>query len=157
MDFGEHNAQDLEDLGMFVALQRLSIVPLDPEYPCSSLGEQSVALKLPSLTSLRLGCIEEGEFVLSCPKLKAMSLDGISLHIKVADATLTYLWLDGSTDVQVDLSEDQLESLCTLIIKGRNEVGRHLAENICHMRNLKHLELLDFPSEHPTEPSGHPS
>lgn len=114
LDYEVHDAQDLESLGMFTALRELRIAP-DFELGSdgdNSLEGQSVALEIPNLCSLRIKSSEQGEFVLSCPKLSYISVHyGVSLHKKVEKAALRDLWLASNQDVRLDLPALQLESL----------------------------------------------
>ena len=136
LDYGVHDAQDLENLGMFTALRELRLAP---DFELGSDGDgslqgRSVGLKLPSLGHLQIDNIKQGEFALSCPKLTSITvLDGVSLHIKVEKANLRRLWLASSKDVLFDLLADQLKSLHFLHVRGCNQ---RLFENICHMTSL---------------------
>ena len=133
---------------MLTALRRLQISSRSWASPDNSLAVETVALKLPNLASLNLIFIVQGEFDLSCPNRSELSvLDSSLLHIMVENAALKCLWLAGSKNVHFDLSQDQIASLYSLYIRGRDKAHRHLTEDVCHMRGLERLQLLDFPSE----------
>ena len=152
---GNGKAQDLKPLGALKALRNLIVRPgcssrsLFCRDPYCNLSEETLALKLPNLTSLRWRQLGYGKLVLSCPKLAGAFFDHTqSLHIILEDAAPTYLTLCGceTTQVAVQSAADQFRNLESLILMKCSEAGTCLIEYLGHMRRLDVLDYGDFPA-----------
>lgn len=164
----EGHMQNLEALGTLTALQKLEvwcIVPEEwseesrewPEEPLEwsegplairSMSGESLTLKLPHLTLLRLHYLMDGVIYLSCPKLTIARFEETnSFCIEVHEAALERLELDDCRGVQcmIRSPEDQLQSLKHLVVVGCSEEGHCLIESLAHTRQLETLIYKGFP------------
>ena len=151
---GRNDAHDLEMISTLTALQELVICDSRKPYYSQGqslrhLSQETIALSLPGLVSLRLSDLEEGTFVLLCPKLaEAHLVNTKALRIKIECSALGSLMLAdcSSLQVEVDSCEDQLWNLKNVYVTKCTEVGRHLLEDMHHMKHLESLEFGDFPA-----------
>ena len=145
-----HEAQCFGNVGMLTALQRLELLPMEGVW-CGpvrrKLAGQKLDLKLPHLVSLRLFYLENGELVLTCPKLAEAQLQGMaSMRIEVKEAAMNRLVLHGCGGVQnlVESLKDKLQSLESLSIDYCADVGRQIIEDLCQMTSVQTLEFRNF-------------
>ena len=153
VDIGPNKEQDLETLSIFTALRTLKITShyklATCRHPCHDLSEQRVALRLPNLVELELSYLQDGELILSCPKLADIHVEETkSLDITIESSALVWLSLTNSDDLSFNAPADQLQELQDLSVRGCWEVWpNELLEDVCHMRSLQHLEYLDISTE----------
>ncbi len=93
--------QHLQALGMLTALQKLTFSAANEDGMDHNLSGKRLIWSLPHLISLDLSYLEQGEFVLLCPKLTTAKFALInSLCFKLEGALLNSLKLDSAMQLQ---------------------------------------------------------
>ncbi len=146
---GKGNAQ-LGSLGTLTALKILSINKgrHHPQNPRRDLSGEKIALKLPNLACLSVSELQDGEFVLSCPKLEvAWCFNCKSIQVTLLeDDELGFLMLQDCIQVQVagGRPEAQFCKLKDLAVSGCTELGRPIIQDISRMQHLERLLYTGF-------------
>ena len=137
-------------LGLLTSLKTLRIqcvkyTERHAEY--HDMSGKTVVLKLPHLASLQLRAFQQGQLVLSCPKLAvAHILKTKSLRIVVEDASLAEVELYRCEMIHFAMHEpeEQLKTLRSLKVRECTEVDKHLIENVGKMTRLQVLDYRNF-------------
>ncbi len=114
-----------------------------------NLSGERVAWHLPQLLAVYLFDLQNGELVLSCPKLYDAWFQGFKfMHVKLEDGALGGLVLNSCRGIQfaVSSSEDQFRRLIGLTVLKCIESGRHVIEDIGQMGCLECLIYRNFPA-----------
>lgn len=153
---GKGEAQHLGALGLLTALERLEVdrrLPWLLEGRCQhrNMAGEKVTLKLPNLHRLMLGYLEQGELVLSCPKLtQAWFTDFNRMRIVVEGAPSTWMVLADCKELQFERKFNssivELENLKRLSVIGCKEVGRFLIKDVGQMKDLHNLAYREIPA-----------
>ena len=140
--------QHLEALGMLTALQKLTFSAANEDSMMGhNLSGKRLNWSLPHLISLDLSYLEQGEFVLLCPKLTTAKFTMInSLCVKLEGALLDSLKLGASETVTTNFSKEQLCHLKHLGVSWCSESGTRLIEHVCQMESLQTLSYSGFPA-----------
>ena len=154
--FGSHKAQ-LESLSVLMSLRTLSIrwgqIPqgyrgFRIERP-SEIAAIRVTLRLPQLVYLSLGGFEEGELILSCPRLaEAWFIRTYQLCITIEEADLQSLVLINGQQLQFAAKSpvSQLQKLKAMFVSRCSEPGGCIIEDVALMPHLQTLFYQDFPA-----------
>ena len=141
----------LETIGTLKALQDLRIgwYPILGCIKSGSLHGERVALHLPHLIELYLLDLQDGELVLSCPRLaEAWVQDTKALCIRLEDTILKALLLKAcdKTKFVAAPHKDLLQNLTSLIVTRCSESGKHIIEDVGEMKQLQSLTYQEFPA-----------
>ena len=150
-------AQQLGALGRLKALRRLQLGWGGPSpaclrelHPYRNMAGEKLCLKLPHLVSLRLSTFKQCEILVSSPKLAEVQVyDTESLHIVLEACALEDVTLMRCESIQLTRTspQQQLQNMKCLLVTDSCEVGRHLIEDISHMRDLQELYYFQVPAE----------
>ena len=145
---GNAKAQ-LETIGTLTSLRELIINHRTYPHFYADLSGEKLALKLPNLVIFHVGSPENGELLLSCPKLaEAWLCCTHNLHVKVEHAVLQKVVLINCKQIQfaVRSPETQFHNLKSLYVSTSSESGKHIIQDISHMQTLQTLTYGGFPA-----------